>query len=95
MKLIIILNCNSCFITDLLFLRLCFFCFTIYILADIVEMNLEMTTDEIEILVNATMQQLSNGTESITYDQYIAYAQKNREKFQAEMTVQIKHRLIN
>lgn len=58
-------------------------------------MNLEMTTDEIEILVNATMQQLSNGTESITYDQYIAYAQKNREKFQAEMTVQIKHRLIN
>ena len=54
-----------------------------------------MTTDEIEILVNATMQQLSNGTESITYDQYIAYAQKNREKFQAEMTVQIKHRLIN
>lgn len=54
-----------------------------------------MTTDEIEILVNATMQQLSNGTESITYDQYIAYAQENREKFQAEMTVQIKHRLIN
>jgi len=62
--------------------------------ADIVEMNLDMTPEEIDIFVSATMSQVSNGGETISYDQYNAYAQNNREKFQAEMTVKIKERCM-
>ena len=63
--------------------------------ADIVEMNLDMTPEEIDIFVSATMSQVSNGGETISYDQYNAYAQQNREKFQAEMTVKIKERCMS
>ena len=62
--------------------------------ADLVEMNLDMTPEEIEILLNATMGQVSGGADSITFDQYMAYAQANKDKFSKEMTVNVKQRLL-
>ena len=66
--------------------------------ADLVEMNLDMTPEEREILIKATLKQYheygDGEGDSISFDQYNAYAQENREKFQAEMTVKIKKRLL-
>jgi len=62
--------------------------------ADIVEMSLDMNQEEIDILIDATMKQVSAGADKITMDQYMTYAEANRDKFQAEMTVNVKRRLI-
>ena len=62
--------------------------------ADIVEMSLDMNQEEIDILIDATMKQVSAGADTISMDQYMTYAEANRDKFQAEMTVNVKRRLI-
>ena len=62
--------------------------------ADIVEMSLDMNQEEIDILIDATMKQVSAGADKISMDQYMTYAEANRDKFQAEMTVNVKRRLI-
>ena len=62
--------------------------------ADLVEMSLDMNQEEIDILINATMKQVSEGASTISFDQYMAYAEANKFKFQAEMTVNVKQRLI-
>ena len=64
--------------------------------ASLAETDLDMTDEELTILVNATLSQVSvtsagNGT--ISFDQYMKYAQANRERFQSAMTVNIKQRI--
>ena len=62
--------------------------------ASLAETELEMTDEELDILVSATLKSTgSSATGSITYDQYMQYAQLNRERFQSAMTVNIKQRI--
>ena len=66
--------------------------------ASLAETDLDMTDEELNILVNATLKQVSGSDASssdgsITYDQYMQYAQLNRERFQSAMTVNIKQRI--
>ena len=62
--------------------------------ADLSEMALDMTEEEVGILLNATMAQVSGGADTISFDQYMAFANANKAKFSREMTVNVKQRLI-
>ena len=62
--------------------------------ASLSETDLEMSADELEILVNATLKQVApEGSDGITFDTYMAYATANKERFESAMTINIKQRI--
>jgi hypothetical protein len=68
--------------------------------ASLLETDLDMTDEELDILVNATLHQVSTSssggsdtTTSISFDKYMEYAQSNKDRFQSAMTVNIKQRI--
>ena len=65
--------------------------------ASLTETDLDMTDEELGILVNATLAQVSSSegeaVTSITFDKYMEYAQLNKARFQSAMTVNIKQRI--
>ena len=64
--------------------------------ASLTETDLDMSEEEIGILVSATLNQVSataDDATSITYEKYMEYAQLNKDRFQSAMTVSIKQRI--
>ena len=62
--------------------------------ASLSETDLEMSADELEILVNATLKQVApEMPDGITFDMYMAYATANKERFESAMTINIKQRI--
>ena len=62
--------------------------------ASLSETDLEMSADELEILVNATLKQVApEMPDGITFDMYMSYAMQNKERFESAMTINIKQRI--
>ena len=62
--------------------------------ASLSETDLDMSTEELEILVNATLKQVApDASGAITFDMYMSYANANKERFQSAMTINIKQRI--
>ena len=62
--------------------------------ASLSETDLHMTVEELEILVNATLKDVSpDAGGAITFDMYMEYAMSNKDRFESAMTINIKQRI--
>ena len=62
--------------------------------ASISETDIDMTSEQLRILVDSTLKQVApESQDAISFDMYMSYAMANKDRFQSARTINIKQRI--